>query len=240
MAKSLIEWVETDVRPIENRPLKWISEEYFFRDPCRATFSDPDLFFSPADGVIIYQREVEPTACLVDIKGKPYSLQMAMQHEGFDKPCLVVGIFMTMYDVHVNRLPYSGFLSYRLLDPIATFNRPMLDFERSLIEDLVIDHNHGEYLHSNQRVLNRVYVPALQQYYYVLQIADYDVDRITPFDLRQNAWTGQNRRFSQIRFGSQVDLIIPLSRQYEFKTLLEVGTHVEAGVDPLVRVIRKA
>ena len=239
MAKSLSEWVETDVRPVKNRPLKWISEEYFFRDPSRPTFSDSELFFSPADGVVVYQREVEPGACIVEIKGKSYSLQGAMQDEHFDKRCLVIGIFMTMYDVHINRVPYSGFLSYKLLDPISTFNLPMLEVERSLIDDLAIEHNHAHYLHGNERVLNRVYAPALQQHYYLLQIADYDVDCIMPFDLRQNAWAKQNRRFSQIRFGSQVDLIIPLTGKHDFETLLEVGTHVEAGVDPLVRLSRK-
>lgn len=239
MAKSLAEWVETDVEPVKNRPLKWISEEHFFRDPSRPVFSDPDLFFSPADGVIIYQREVEPDACIVDIKGKSYSLRSAMQDESFTQPCLVVGVFMTMYDVHINRMPHAGFLSYKPLDPITTFNRPMLEIERGLVEDLMIDHNQAHYLHGNQRVLNRVYAPDLRQHYYMLQIADYDVDRITPFNLRQNVAISQNRRFSQIRFGSQVDLIIPLSNKYRFQTLHDVGTHVEAGVDPLVKIVRK-
>ena len=240
MAKSLAEWVETDVKPIKDKPLKWISEEYFFRDPSRPIFSDPDLFFSPADGIIIYQREVEPDAGIIDIKGKSYSLRSAMQDEDFAHPCLVIGIFMTMYDVHLNRMPYAGFLSYKPLDPITTFNWPMLELERSMVEDLKIDHDHAHYLHGNQRVLNRVYAPDLRQYYHMLQIADYDVDSITPFNLGQNVPVGQNQRYSQIRFGSQVDLIIPLSRRYGFEPLHEIGTHVEAGVDPLVRVVRNA
>jgi len=32
-------------------------------------FSDDEYFFSPADGIIIYQREVRPTDCIVDIEG---------------------------------------------------------------------------------------------------------------------------------------------------------------------------
>ena len=147
---------------------------------------------------------------------------------------------MTMYDVHINRLPYTGLLSYRLLDPISTFNEPMLDVEQSLVDDLAIDHNKARYLHSNQRMLNRVYAPDLQQYYYILQIADYDVDRIVPFNLKQNAVVTQNVRFSQIRFGSQVDLIVPASDRHRFEPVQEVGTHVEAGIDPLIRISRNA
>jgi phosphatidylserine decarboxylase len=240
MAKGLKEWVETDVKSVKDRPLKWLSEEHFFRDPSRPMFSDERYFFAPADGIIIYQREVQPDDCIVDIKGKAYSLRLALQDDAFDQPCLVIGIFMTMYDVHINRLPYAGLLSYKQLDAISTFNHPMLDVEQSLVDDLTIDHNKAEYLHSNQRMVNRVYSPDLRQYYYVLQIADYDVDCITPFNLNQNAFVSQNERFSQIRFGSQVDLIVPLSHRYSFEPVQETGAHVEAGVDPLIRIRRKA
>jgi phosphatidylserine decarboxylase len=236
MAKSLKEWVETDVAYQKNQSLKWISEEYFFRDPSRPIFSDDDFFFSPADGIIVYQRQVDPAECIVDIKGKSYSLRVALQDESFDAPCLVIGVFMTMYDVHINRLPYHGFLSYKQLDHIRTFNYPMLDVERALVDELAIDHNRAAYLHNNQRVLNRVYAPRLQQYYYILQIADYDVDCVTPFNLNQNVHVGQNRRFSQIRFGSQVDLIVPLSERYSFEPIQETGMHVEAGIDPVIRI----
>jgi phosphatidylserine decarboxylase len=240
MAKSLQEWIETDVAHQRSQPLKWISEEHFFRDPSRPMFSDCAYFFAPADGVILYQKNVQPADCIVEIKGKVYSLRQAMQDETFDKQCLVIGIFMTMYDVHINRLPYKGFLSYKQLEPLRTLNRPMLDVEHSLVDDLAIDHDRADYLHTNQRVLNRVYAPDLGQYYYILQIADYDVDCVTPFNLRQNVPVAQNCRFSQIRFGSQVDLIVPISDRYHFQLMQTVGVHVEAGVDPLIRVVRKA
>ena len=240
MTKPLKEWIETDVAGQRKQPLKWISEEHFFRDPSRPVFSDCAYFFAPADGIILYQRDVHPADCLVEIKGKAYSLRQAMQDETFDTQCLVVGIFMTMYDVHINRLPFKGFLFYKQLDPLRTLNRPMLDVEHGLVDDLAIDYDRADYLHSNQRVLNRVYAPDLQQYYYILQIADYDVDCVTPFNLRQNVPVAQNRRFSQIRFGSQVDLIVPVSERYRFELIQTVGVHVEAGVDPLIRIIRKA
>ena len=238
MAKTLAQWVDSEVKQVKDKPLKWLSEEHFFRDPSRPTFADNEYFFAPADGIIVYQREVDPADCIVDIKGKAYSLRDAVQDATFDQPCLVIGIFMTMYDVHINRLPYAGFLSYKPLDAISTFNRPMLDVEHRLVEDLTVDPGAADYLHTNQRVLNRVYAPDLHAYYYVLQVADYDVDCITPFNLAQNAFTDQNERFSQIRFGSQVDLIVPLSDRYTLGPLQEVGSHVEAGIDPLVKVCR--
>jgi phosphatidylserine decarboxylase len=236
MAKSLQEWITDDVEEHQSRTIDWLSQYHFFRDPPRPAFSDLSYFFSPADGVIVYQHVVKPDEPLVQIKGRPYSLQEAMRDDSYSAPSLVVGIFMTFYDVHVNRIPYPGRVSYQVLDPLDTYNHPMLDVEKGLLERLHIDMAGAEYLRHNQRMLNRIDSPQLEQPYYLLQIADYDVDCITPFDLRQHRPRMQGERFSQIRFGSQVDLIIPLSERHDFEPLQQVGTHVEAGLDPVVAV----
>ena len=89
-------------------------------------------------------------------------------------------------------------------------------------------------------MLNRVYASGLGLTYYMLQIADYDVTAILPFETRQNRHYAQNQRFSQVRFGSQLDLIIPLSPRWKFETLLPDETHIEAGLDPLVRIIQQS
>jgi phosphatidylserine decarboxylase len=239
VAKSLEEWVRTDVAEVKDKPLKWLSEFYFFRDECRPTYSDTSYFFAPADGIILYQRTVAPDEPVVDIKGKSYSIRDALREADWDKPSLVIGIFMTFYDVHVNRIPYPGRLSYRELDCIDTYNHPMLEVERSLLEDLKVSTDSARYLHHNQRVVNRVESTQLGQSYYILQIADYDVGCITPFVLKQNARCDQGHRFSQIRYGSQVDLIVPLSPRYEFETIQPTGFHVQAGVDPVIAVREK-
>lgn len=239
MAKSLKAWIDTDVSKVQDKPMRWLSEEYFFRDPNRAIYSDSSYFFAPADGIILYADVVQADASIVDIKGKSYSLQDAMRKKEYTKESLVIGIFMTFYDVHINRIPYSGHLTYVELDTISSYNLPMLNVEKSLIDALTPNVSEAEYLFSNQRILNRVFSMELGQEYYILQIADYDVDCITPFDLKQNRSFSQNQRFSQIRYGSQVDLIIPLSNHYEFIPLLDVGMHVEAGVDPIVKIVKK-
>jgi len=152
----------------------------------------------------------------------------------------VIGIFMTFFDVHVNRIPYAGRLSYRELDPIDTYNHPMLEVEQHILDDLRISPDSMGYLHHNQRVLNRVYSDRLGLTYHVLQIADYDVDCVTPFDLKQNQPVVQGQRFSQVRYGSQVDLIVPLSSRFGYETVQATGDHVEAGIDPLIKLTERA
>jgi phosphatidylserine decarboxylase len=236
MAKKLQDWLKTEVDPFRGKSVSWLSQFHFFRDPIRPAYSDMSYMFSPADGVILYQREVRPDEAIVDIKGRPYSLRDALRDPDFASPSLVIGIFMTFFDVHVNRVPYPGQLSYKELDPIDTNNHPMLDVEKSIFDDLRIPVDSLEYLHHNQRVVNRIYSSELGQTYYVLQIADYDVDCITPFDLKQNQAAGQGERFSMIRYGSQVDLIVPLSSRFDLKILQNTTDHVEAGIDPLIKV----
>jgi phosphatidylserine decarboxylase len=240
MAKTMNEWVESEVRPYQEKSVSWLSQFHFFRDPIRPTYSDLGYFFSPADGVIIYQRTVQPGEQIVEIKGKAYTLQDALRDPDYNSASLVIGIFMTFFDVHVNRIPFPGRLSYKELDPLDTYNHPMLDVETSIFEDLRIPTDSLGYLHHNQRMVNRVYSSDLDLTYYMLQIADYDVDCITPFDLKQNQPVGQGDRFSVVRYGSQVDLIVPLSSRFEFQTLQTTGHHVEAGQDPLIKVTEKS
>lgn len=239
MAKPLTDWVANDVVRLDERSPAWLSDVYFFRDPRRRRVIDSRYFFSPADGVLLYQKTVKPEEPILDIKGEAYSLRDALRDPEYDRECLVIGIFMTFFDVHVNRIPYRGTLSYRELPPIHTYNRPMLDVENRLLYDLQLDLSDAQYLRPNQRVVNRIYAPTLGVSYHLLQIADYDVSCITPFRLKQNIPVQQADRFSQIRYGSQVDLVIPLSPDYELTPVHRDSDHVEAGLDTLVRVDRR-
>src|SRR5205809_5251781 len=159
-----------------------------------------------------------------------------MRDPHYDAQSLVIGIFMTFFDVHINRIPYPGRLSYREADPIDTYNHPMLEVEKSILHDLHISTDSMEYLQHNQRVLNRIYSVDLAQPYYLLQIADQDIDRITPFVLRQNQLLAQGQRFSQVRYGSQVDLMVPLSSGLAFELVQAAGDQVEAGIEPTLEL----
>src|SRR5437762_4054310 len=92
MAKKLNDWIETDVRPHRDKSIAWISQHHFFRDPMRPTYSDLGYFFSPADGIILYQREVRPDECIVEIKGRAYSPRDALRDPHYEAPSLVIGI----------------------------------------------------------------------------------------------------------------------------------------------------
>ena len=83
-------------------------------------------------------------------------------------------------------------------------------------------------------MLNTFYNPVLDYTYYVTQIADNQVNVITHFSTVQKTWFNQNDRFSFVRWGSQVELILPIDERFTFKTLVPELYHVEGCVDKLV------
>ena len=239
MAQTINDWVASSVKDYKDKPVGWLSQYHFFRDPARPNYQDTNYFFAPADGIILYQKKVNPSEALVEIKGKNYTLQEAMQDASFEEECYVIGIFMTFYDVHINRIPLPGFLTYQTKEPIESYNAPMLDVENYLIDDRLVRLSEAKYLFTNERMVNKIFAPTLSQYYYILQLADYDVDTIIPYATKQNKYYRQNQRFSQIRYGSQVDLIVPVSKKFDFQFLQKKGMHVEAGVDPLIKICER-
>jgi phosphatidylserine decarboxylase len=145
---------------------------------------------------------------------------------------------MSFYDVHINRIPYGGYLSYKPIDAIESTNKPMLATEKDIFNGKINPAN-LEYLKYNERMWNKIYSPSIDYTYYLIQIADEDVNVIVPFTTDQNDLFAQNERFSLIRWGSQVDLILPLDERFDFELCQEDHTHLEAGIDPLIKIITK-
>lgn len=236
MAQTLDDWLKNEVNKVSKYSIGKLSNEYFFRDPSRPVYIDYQNFYSPADGVIIYQKVIEnPKDPVVEVKGVYYALSDVIGDDSYNKPSLVIGIFMTFYDVHINRIPYAGRLKYKFLDSIESENKPMLAVEKDLLNK-VINPNNMDYIKNNERMWNKIYAPMLDYSYYLIQIADEDVDVICHFEKDQNESYSQNDRFSLVRWGSQVDLILPLDDRYNFEFCQEVGMHVNAGLDKLVKI----
>jgi phosphatidylserine decarboxylase len=234
MAQILEDWLNGEVKELQKLPVGELSNTFFFRDPLRPNYIDYEHFYSPADGTILYQKVVQPDESVVEIKGMNYTLKDVMGDSDYNKPSLVIGIFMSFYDVHINRIPYGGILKYRHLEPIESTNKPMLAVEKDILNK-VINPNNMDYLKYNERMFNQVYVPSLDYTYYLIQIADEDVNVIAPFK-HQMDLVAQNERFSLIRWGSQVDLVLPLDERFDFELVLDDAMHVNAGLDKLVKL----
>lgn len=149
---------------------------YFFRDPVRVTPQTASLVIAPADGLI---SAIEPDASL------PAEIADELG-EKFTR----VSIFLSVLDVHVNRVPYSGKILRKVYKPGKFLNA---DLDKASEE--------------NERS-SAVIETVDGQKIGVVQIAGLIARRILS-DLADGQSVTAGARFGIIRFGSRVDTYIP-------------------------------
>jgi phosphatidylserine decarboxylase len=229
-----------DVKEKLKMPIAKILSTELSRDPSRPAYINRDVFYSPADGFVLYAKEVQPDEEIIPVKGGTYSVNTLLREE-LKERCLVVGIFMSCIDIHIQRAPTNGFFSYETLPTLKVMNLSMRPIETALLERIGINPDEMRYAFYNERLLNKVLMPSINQHYYTLLTADFEVDTICPFR-PSGAFFTQCERTSLVRMGSQCDIIIPIKKNgVKFECFIpEDGNmwHVETGVDQIVRIHR--
>jgi len=161
-------------------PLAWIAVlitawiAYFFRDPPRVTPLREGLIIAPGDGRISAIEQVRP----------PAELGLG------DEPRLRISIFLSVFDVHINRAPVAGRVVRSIYVP-GTFLNAALDkaSEENERRCLIISTS------GNIEIA-------------VVQIAGLVARRIVTF-IREGDTVGIGERYGLIRFGSRVDTYLP-------------------------------
>jgi phosphatidylserine decarboxylase len=151
---------------------------YFFRDPKRMVPQKDSLVLAPGDGVV---------SAIV-----PDSRLPAEIAEGDDTPYTRVSIFLSVLDVHVNRIPVSGKVIRKVYRPGAFFNA---DLDKAS-ED-------------NERC-SLVIQTEDQAVFGLVQIAGLIARRIVN-EAAEGQQVEAGKRFGIIRFGSRVDVYMPAS-----------------------------
>ncbi|MCJ7553770.1 MAG: phosphatidylserine decarboxylase family protein [Ignavibacteriaceae bacterium] len=165
----------------------------FFRDPERKAPDRDDVVVSPAEGKVLFIKEIVDNKFLND-KAK------------------MISVFMSPLNVHVNRIPIDGtvdFLEYHKGEYIAAFEDKASEVnERS---EIGITSKHGKVLFT--------------------QVAGFVARRIV-YDLSIGDTVKMGERFGMIKFGSRVDVIVPLNWTPKVKQ----GDKVSAGETILFEV----
>jgi phosphatidylserine decarboxylase len=191
----------------------------FFRDPDRPAPSSTDVIVSPADGRVIYVREVQlGQVPVADKKGRSYPLRELYGTALGDGGLVAVGISMNLSDVHVNRAPIGGRVALVRHVP-GTFG--------SL--------RNPEMMLSNERMTTLIKAGDLQVA--LVQIASRLVRRIVTF-VAEGDTMQLGQRIGAIRFGSQVDLLVPAAE--DIRLAVQEGDRVVAGQTIVAVVTRRA
>jgi len=167
---------------------------WFFRNPERKIPGNSKFIISPADGKVLRIEEV-------------------VDHELFEGPLKKIDIFMSVFNVHINRMPCEGVIENvryhkgRFIS--ANLDKASQHNERN---DVLIRMPDG------RKVL-------------VIQIAGFIARRI-------DCWAAQGmcfqkgERFGLIRFGSRVEVFLP----YDTHILVSAGDKVRGGETPIAEL----
>ena len=155
----------------------------FFRDPERVVPQGDNMIVAPADGLVSMIAQVEPPEELRidDGSGAP----------GLpDGPVTRISIFMSVFDVHINRAPISGTVQRMVYNP-GTFMNADLDkaSEENERQHFLIERQDGLKIGFTQ-------------------IAGLVARRILPF-VKPGDIVAVGQRVGLIRFGSRVDVYLP-------------------------------
>jgi phosphatidylserine decarboxylase len=180
----------------------------FYRDPERSSPGRDDVVVSPADGRVIYVHESRGGDLPIATKhGRAYSLEELTKTQLRSDEVVVIGISMSFLDVHVNRSPIEGRIArlHRFGGHFASLKRLENIFE-------------------NERTTTVIERADMQ--IAVVQIASRLVRQIASF-VKEGDYVLQGQRIGIIRFGSQVDLVLP--RRDDLAVLIQPGDRVSAG-----------
>jgi phosphatidylserine decarboxylase len=180
----------------------------FFRNPERIPPADPNAILCPADGIVRYALSFGSDGAVeIEKQGRKIEIDEIIKGALNIRDGVHIGIEMRVIDVHVNRSPIDGVIIRQKHFP-GSF-RSLRDL-RALPE--------------NERVVTLI---DNKQYRIVLvQIASRLVRRIVSY-FEEGAAVQRGQRIGMIRFGSQVDLILPRIKGLEL--LIQKGQKVKAG-----------
>lgn len=176
--------------------LFWLEIVYFFRDPERVIPADPDALVSPADGTVTNVEEVDEP----DFPGGR---------------ALRISIFLSIFNVHVNRMPRTGTVTQ-----VRYFPGAFLDARNpeSAVrnEQLWID-----MVEPNGRTLR------------IKQISGAIARRIVCW-LKEGDAVQKGERLGMIKLGSRTDLLLPVG--HASALLVKPGDKVHGGSTILLRL----
>ncbi len=166
----------------------------FFRNPKRITPKDEKKIISPADGKVVVIEETK-------------------ESEYLNEQRIQVSIFMSPLNVHVNRNPVSGTISYFRYHPgkylVAWHPKSSTENERTSIVFKMLN---------GTEIMLR-------------QIAGAAARRIKWY-VEKDSKVEQGGEFGFIKFGSRVDLFLPL----DYKIKVKIGEQIKGGITTIAEI----
>jgi phosphatidylserine decarboxylase len=170
----------------------------FFRDPARKIRRDETVLLSPADGTI---TDITP-----------------LGDSALGEKALRIGIFLSVFNVHINRAPCSV--------RIEKVSYKKGEFRNALSPES------GRINESNDILMVRLSEP--KETLLLRQISG-AIARHIVCEAKEACEYKQGEAFGMIKFGSRTELYLPVFNGDRFEVAVKTGDKVAAGITPLAR-----
>ena len=180
----------------------------FFRDPLRNIKIDDSLLLSPADGVVTDISYVEDSG---NLSGS----------DGLQSTTLRIGIFLSVFNVHINRFP-------------CAVRVEKISYKKGAFKNAMSAES-GKINESNDILMVRLGKP--EDKILVRQISG-AIARHIVCEAKEASRYRQGEAFGMIKFGSRTELYLPAAREENFEVTVKIGDKVRAGLTPLVRYLK--
>ena len=170
---------------------------WFFRNPRRVVPAEPGLVISPADGKVVEIEEIE--------------------HDDFIRgPAIKIGIFLSIFNVHINRTPVAGRVIGLIYRPGKYLNALRPESARENEQLAVLLEQDGP---KHRGMIVRQITGAIAR-------------RIVCW-LKPGDQLGRGEQFGMIKLGSRTELVIPAEAGLQI--LVRPGDKVQAGTSVMAK-----
>jgi len=182
---------------------------WFWRNPPRAA-PPGDGLVAAADGTVIYVKKLAADEDVIHIKQGLAARLADILREDAGLPKLLIGVFMSPFDVHYNRAPLAGTVEFVRHHPGHGRNAHMGPMHWRVLARREPYYRGSQHIVQNERTVTKINgtVKGTSLPCYIVQIAAKTVAGIDSYVHPGDALE-KGAIFGMIRIGSQVDLVMP-------------------------------
>jgi phosphatidylserine decarboxylase len=205
---------------------------WFFRNPRRVP-PPGDSLVAPADGTVVYVEKLAGDRDVIHVKQGLAARLADIVREDQALPKLLIGIFMSPFDVHYNRAPCTGDVEFVRHYPGRGPNLHMGPMHWRVIMRRPPYQDGSVHIVQNERTVTKINGTraGAELPCYVVQIAAKTVAGIDSY-VKPGEAVDRGEIFGMIRIGSQVDVVMPWHEGMTVR--VRPGDRVRAGETVLV------
>lgn len=208
---------------------RWV---WFWRNPLRTPPRREGLL-AAADGTVVYVKKLMENDDVISVKRGLAARLVDITHEDLPLPKLLIGVFMSPFDVHYNRAPLTGKVDFVRHHPGRGPNRNMGVMHRRVLAGREPYYEDSVHIVQNERTVTKIdgTLKGAATSCYIVQIAAKTVAGIDSYVV-PGAAVERGAIFGMIRIGSQVDIIVPW--RDDLTVHVQPGDRVRAGETLLI------